>query len=437
MQLKALRDLPKQQCFKEGDVFVLFGELFGRGYANGLVEQARKCKMQIFGVTVGRRDSNKNLIPLSSEELAEVEKNLGGEVINIPLEAGFDLEKVAGVCPANLVDEVNKEEWKTAKLNQEIIEKCKQAGESKFEEKTAKLMEILYDKIPADKNIFFAHTMAGGFVRSKLLFVIANKIYKGKGDRHESSEIFWKSDLGQLCAKSFDSVTANTFDCLIETSTKIRERNEKNGAYVFYSAYGYHGTEVLIKDKFQWQTYVPYQQGTAKKRLENFAIEASKKGINATVFNCPEIRTNSSSIFLGVELPLFPLLKAMVKLYPSEWSKKQWQLCQAKLKENYKIEDILEELEDCLLSDEVKSCMSFDDWPTENALAFSNRIISLSEKVTSMHLDKKDLISDHLSQLILEAIGSIIFNYGSVAKEPVLWLGHEIVTKKLAEIHSL
>ncbi|MFA7634012.1 MAG: hypothetical protein WCX90_10260 [Thiohalomonadaceae bacterium] len=42
---------------------VLFGELFGRGYANGLIDEARKSGMTILGVTVGRRDENDQLRP--------------------------------------------------------------------------------------------------------------------------------------------------------------------------------------------------------------------------------------------------------------------------------------------------------------------------------------------------------------------------------------
>ena len=41
-------------------------------------------------------------------------------------------------------------------------------------------MEVLEQKIPADKNIFFAHTMAGGIIRSKLFFIIANRVFKGR-----------------------------------------------------------------------------------------------------------------------------------------------------------------------------------------------------------------------------------------------------------------
>ena len=67
----------------------------GRGYVNGLLEQAKACKMRIIGLTVGRRDADKNLRALSEEELKEVEQNLGGA---IPLEAGFDSRVCRWLC---------------------------------------------------------------------------------------------------------------------------------------------------------------------------------------------------------------------------------------------------------------------------------------------------------------------------------------------------
>jgi len=88
----SLRDIPHNNIFRKGDVFVLFGELFGRGYANGLVNEARKAGMTIIGVTVGRRDENNALRALTDEELATAEDNLGGRIINVPLMAGFDLD---------------------------------------------------------------------------------------------------------------------------------------------------------------------------------------------------------------------------------------------------------------------------------------------------------------------------------------------------------
>ncbi|MEZ5703067.1 MAG: hypothetical protein R3E42_15650 [Burkholderiaceae bacterium] len=95
-----------------------------------------------------------------------------------------------------------------------------------------------------------------------------------------------QSDLGKLILQNFDEVSANTFGHLIEGSAAIRERVQSTGGQVRYSAYGYHGTEVLIGDSYQWQTYSNYTQGYAKMRLERIAQAAWEKGVKATVYNC-------------------------------------------------------------------------------------------------------------------------------------------------------
>ncbi len=76
--------LPAAAGYKAGDVLVLVGELFGRGYANGLLEEAKRLGMTVLGTTVGRRNSDGTLRPLTAEELAEAEALLGSRIINIP-----------------------------------------------------------------------------------------------------------------------------------------------------------------------------------------------------------------------------------------------------------------------------------------------------------------------------------------------------------------
>ena len=88
----SLRSLPPKIGFRKGDVFVLFGELFDRGYASGLVAEARDAGMQIFGMTTGRRGENNVLRPLTEEELSAAEANLGGRIVNVPLMSGFELD---------------------------------------------------------------------------------------------------------------------------------------------------------------------------------------------------------------------------------------------------------------------------------------------------------------------------------------------------------
>src|SRR5574343_1600544 len=308
--LSALRNPPQGNLFRSGDVFVLFGELFGRGYANGLINEARKAGMTIIGMTVGRREADNSLRPLNAEELVEAEARIGGKVINVPLMAGFALDAPAGEpTPTELLSVLTLKNWQDEKLDWAQIERCREAGVARFKNSVAEVMAQLEPLVADGSNVFFAHTMAGGIPKVKVFLAIANRIYKGRGDRFMSSRALLDSDLGKLILMNFDEVTANTFQYLIDGSAALRQRVEATGGQVRYTAYGYHGTEILIDGQYQWQTYSNYTQGGAKKRLEDHARTAWQQGVKATVFNCPEIRTNSSDIFVGVELSLFPLLK--------------------------------------------------------------------------------------------------------------------------------
>jgi hypothetical protein len=74
---------------------VLFGELFGRGYVNGLLDEARKAGMKIVGITVGRRDENM-AAPPERGRAGRSRSQPGRRIINVPLMAGFDLDAPAG-----------------------------------------------------------------------------------------------------------------------------------------------------------------------------------------------------------------------------------------------------------------------------------------------------------------------------------------------------
>ena len=283
-----LRDIPKTNIFRKGDVFVLFGELFGRGYANGLINEARKAGMTIIGITVGRRDENNALRPLTGEELAVAESNLGGRIINVPLMAGFDLDAPAGEpTPTDLLADMTLKSWQDDKLDWKHIEKCREVGVKRFKDSVARVMTELDGMIPDGRNVFFAHTMAGGIPKVKVFLAIANRIYKGRGERFLPSRALFDSDLGKLILMNLDEVTANTFQHLIDGSAAIRARIEKTAGQVRYTAYGYHGTEILINSHYEWQTYTNYSQGPAKMRLERIAETAWAKGIKATGLQLP------------------------------------------------------------------------------------------------------------------------------------------------------
>lgn len=432
-----LRNVPQFNIFRKNDVFVLFGELFGRGYANGLVNEARRAGMTIVGVTVGRRDEHNALRPLNAEELATAEANLGGRIINVPLMAGFDLDAPAGEpTPTDLIADMTLKSWQTDKLDWAQIERCRTAGVQRFKDSLAKVMAELDGMIPDGANAFFAHTMAGGIPKTKVFLAIANRIYKGRGERFLSSRALLDSDLGKLILMNFDEVTANTFQYLIEGSTAIRSRLEKSGGQVRYTAYGYHGTEILIGGKYQWQTYTNYTQGYAKMRLEQHAEAAWAQGIKATVYNCPEIRTNSSDIFVGIELSLFPLLQALRQEGGGAWADAQWRACQDVLQEGESVENIFKVIDAYNQSETMARFRDFAAWPMDNTAELAEVMIGTSEAITKMHKSRDALITDVLSALVLEGTGPLMFHETSNPAGPVLWLNHDVIAKQLNLLHK-
>lgn len=432
-----LRTLSQPTLFKKGDVFVLFGELFGRGYANGLVGEARAAGMTIIGMTVGRREADGSLRKLNDEELASAEANLGGKIINVPMMAGFDQDAPAGTPTVTaLVGEMGLKTWQADKLDWAHVEACRAIGVARFKAAVSEAMAQLDAMIPAGANVFFAHTMAGGLVKAKVFLAIANRIYKGRGDRFMSSRALLDSDLGKLNLMNFDEVTANTFGYLIEGSAAIRARVEGAGQQVRYTAYGYHGTEILVGGAYHWQTYTNYTQGYAKKRLEDIARAAWDKGVKATVFNCPEIRTNSSDIFVGVELSLVPLLNALKAEGCGAWGEAQWAACAALLQDGHSLAAILEQLDTYNQDPVMVGFHNFDAWPMDNTPELAERMIGTSEAITGMHKARSALITDHLSALVIEATGPLIFNAAAQPAAPVLWLGHDVIAKQLAKLHG-
>ena len=432
-----LRSVPQSNIFRPGDVFVLFGELFGRGYANGLVNEARKAGMEIIGITVGRRDDDNRLRPLNDEELAVAEANLGGKILNVPLMAGFDLDAAPGApTPTDLLGSMTLKNWTDVKLDWAHIDQCREIGVQRFKDGVAEVMARLDGLIADGRNVFFAHTMAGGIPKAKVFLAIANRIYKGRGERFMASSQLLESDLGKLILQNFDEVTANSFQHLIDGSAAIRARLAASGGEVRYSAYGYHGTEILIDGAYAWQTYTTYTQGYAKMRLERIAQAAWEQGVQATVYNCPEIRTNSSDIFVGVELPLFALLLALKKEDGGAWAEAQWQACRDLLLEDQSLEAVLQKITDFNASDVAESFRDFAAWPMSNTPELADIMIGTSDAITHMHKDRKALITDHLSALVLEAVGPLMFHESSSPAGPVLWLNHDVIARQLNQLHA-
>ena len=437
-----LREKLKPHSFGDRDVLVFFGELFPSGYANGILQEAKRAGMQIIYGTVGRRDGERQhlLRPLNEEEGREMPQPF----INCPLEAGFDLYGEDNICQQ--LSQVRMSQWQEPKLDWDQVEKKAQAAEKDFCQRTQQFMQELergpLEALRPGSRVVFVHLMAGGIPRAKILYPLMNRVFKGLGARHLSSKEFWESPLGSLCKKSFEAVTANTFRHLIELSGELREKVESKGGKVSYLAYGYHGTEIFAGGKYQWQSYSPYVQGWAKLQLEKIARQYWQKGIRATVFNCPEILTRSSSVFSGLEVSLYPLLFALEQSSSSQRAEVGRYLKEAR--ENLKEGRHLSEMEELTSHYHAHSCIrehchQFEKWPQHNHPEQMNLMIETSKKLCEMQRKKDEVpsqtnqnhLNSLLSQLVLQASGQIMLNRAWEMVRPVEWIGHDAVVKSV------
>ena len=427
-----MKNLPGAPGYRKGDLFVLFGELFGRGYANGIVDEARRAGMTIVGATVGRRDSGGELRPLTPEELAEAEANLGGKIINVPLEAGFDLEPADdGVSPVERLKGVKPDDWASVRFPDGTLEQSRQRGIKRFETGLTQFLAELAPFVPAGGSVLFAHTMAGGIPRARLFMPLLNRIFKGTGDKFLSSEPFWLSDLGRLCCHNFNEVTADTFGRLIEGTAALRAGVEAAGGAVRYVAYGYHGCGVLVGGEYLWQSYTPYVQGEAKMRLEDIAVAATGRGITAAVYNCPEIQTNSSALFLGVELSLYPFLAALEREGGGPVAEEARQACAALLGEGESLDRMLTRADDYLASPLMAGFRDFAAWPQHNTKEQMAFMLERSHELMAMSADQKRVVCAELSRLVFQGVGRLMFDDSWAPQDPVLWLNHDIIARRL------
>lgn len=423
-----LRDLRSTSGFRKGDVLVIFGEVFARGYVNGLIDEAKRAGMKVIYSTVGRRDGDGGLRPLNADELTQKEQPL----INIPLECGFDMEpSSAGQTPCDQLKGLKLSEWNQAKLDWTQVAESRARGRESFRSRVREYLAELEKQIPPGANVLVAHTMAGGVPRAKIIMPAMNRVFKGHGERYASSREFWEGEMGRLCAQSFLDVTANSLEDLLELSSPLREKVARGGGEVAYVAYGYHGTEILINGAYKWQSYAPYLQGFAKVELERIATRFGQKGVSASVYNAPEILTNSSSIFLGVEVALYPLLGAFKREGASAaLTQELLTSCARLLKPEHKLEEVLA-ITDAYFSSELiqKRWSDYPAWPQHNGPEQMELMRTTSERILAMHQDEKALLTARLSEIVFKACGRAMLFESLKPRRNVWWIGHDIVAK--------
>jgi hypothetical protein len=192
----------------------------------------------------------------------------------------------------------------------------------------------------------------------------------------------------------------------------------------------------LVNGEYRWQSYTPYVQGLAKMRLEAIAAEATGEGIAATVFNCPEIQTNSSALFLGVEISLYPLLTAIRRAAGEAASTPLFERCQAMLKDGESVEALLERADNYLSSPILKAIIDYDTWPQHNTMEQAELMLAASADLMGMHADQKQLICAELSRIVFLATGRLIVHGSWNPTAPALWLNHDLIARLVADVRG-
>jgi hypothetical protein len=424
-----LRTVPPRGGWRPGDVVVLFGELFGRGYANGVLDAARRAGMSVVGATVGRRDANGPLRPLGAEERAQAEAALGGPIVNVPLEAGFDLEPGGdGPSPVEQLKGVRPDAWDTVRLDWDAVGRSREAGVRRFDRSAEAFARELDALVPAGANVLLVHTMAGGFPRARVYMPLMTRLFRGTGEKYLPSEAFWASDLGRLCAASFEEVTARTFRALVASTAALRQ----GGRRVRYVAFGYHGCEVLAGGAPTWQTYVPYLQGAAKLALEAHAEAAWAEGVRATVYAAPEIWTNSSALFTGVEVSLYALLAALDQAGPRAPATLALRdRCRALVREGATLEALVSRAEAYLTDPSLTPFRRYEAWPQHSTAAQLETMLAASEACSAMSADPRTPVVGELSRAVVEAVGGLMLDHAWEPDAPVRWLGHDVIARRI------
>jgi hypothetical protein len=194
---------------------------------------------------------------------------------------------------------------------------------------------------------------------------------------------------------------------------------------------------VLVGGRLTWQTYVPYLQGEAKKLLETFTAEAWQAGVRGTVFNAPEIWTNSSALFLGVEVSLYPLLLALRDAAAKAGTPAAraaadgvWERSRALLKPGATLEGLLERADKYLAAPELQPYRKLEDWPQHAGRAQMEAMLAASEETLAMSADPRNPVLAELSRVVFGAVGRLMLDEAWEPASPVRWVGHDVIAKR-------
>ena len=75
-------------------------------------------------------------------------------------------------------------------------------------------------------------------------------------------------------------------------------------------------------------------------------------------------------------------------------------------------------------------------WPRHNNPEMVEVMLTASDRIMAMNADKKNLVTDWLSALVVESSGRVMFNEAFAPRGPILWLGHNLIAQELNQHHQ-
>jgi hypothetical protein len=149
------------------------------------------------------------------------------------------------------------------------------------------------------------------------------------------------------------------------------------------------------------------------------------------VYNCPEIQTNSSALFMGVEISLYPLLAAMKKEGGGAAARAVFAECQALLNEGVSLDDLLQKADEYLCSPVMKQFADLSAWPHHNTLEQMELMLAASAELIALNKNTKEIVCAPLSRVVFQSTGHLMFHDSWAPEKPVAWLNHDIIAKCL------
>lgn len=429
------------ESFKELDsranancAVVLIGEYLKDGYLKGVRDFCKRHNWQIFFSTIGRRErvaddslfaTGQLRAPAPQELDSEVEKD---NLINLPLEAGFDLVSLSD--GRKLSDLLNKcSEFRKFEISQNDLEEFRSASEVQFKKRLDEFCVQLAPRLEKFDYVLYVHAMAGGTIRHPLALEGLAELLKGTLNLHD----YFKTGLGRAANANINEVSSQTFNYLIDAiKTNAAMKNLKNEFRI--AGYGYHGTKIEIAGAYKWMSLPPYFPAPAKVNLEKISEKNFASGVSCTVFNSPEVVTASSRHFPGISLSSIAFLGSLSKgghlaspLFSSRFQS------ETQVIKGFDIEK-LSKIADQFFNHPMFKTFQIEQWPQTCTAEISNEIRLAQGKITEVTtVPGFRNLTSALSRILIALVGEILVKESVSAKEPIYWAGHDVIIEKIKQ----